>query len=451
MDADDLQLIRAYADQQSDAAFETLVVRYVNLVYSAAIRQVKDPHLAEEITQTVFIILARKAKTLPPRIILSGWLYRTAQYAAGDALRALRRRQQREYEAYMQSITQDTGTEAVWEEIAPLLDEGLADLREADRDALILRYFENKSLKEVGEALRLRERAAQKRILRSLEKLHSFFLRRGVAASAAAIAGALAARAVQAAPATLAASAVAACKTTGLATSTAALVQAGLKRATWAHLQAKFALPALCAAAVLGGASGTVHFLSDSKSVKVAFSSFGPGQAHDPVLAWPLNGGATGTIETPIEYRAQAEWFAPSVSGRLSAIELPIAVNHSGTLNFFIAEDHYGFPGAKLEQFTNVLAQPQGGAELHQPIVLQSVAKPHLQAGRKYWFGVEPVDTATACVWYSSTLPLTNGFAYAILRDKWCAVDRGLMAQGVPRISAVGTGVRNAAFSVAVK
>src|SRR5580765_4940463 len=180
MHADDLQLIRAYADHESDAAFEKLVDRYMNLVYSAAIRQVTDPHLAEEITQTVFIILARKAKTLPPRIILSGWLYRTAQYAAGDALRSLRRRQNREQEAYMQSITQDAGIEAAWEEIAPLLDEGLADLRESDRDALILRYFENKSIKEVGEALRLRERAAQKRILRSLDKLHSFFLQRGV-------------------------------------------------------------------------------------------------------------------------------------------------------------------------------------------------------------------------------------------------------------------------------
>jgi RNA polymerase sigma factor (sigma-70 family) len=449
MNADDFQLIRDYAEHQSDAAFEKLVGRYVNLVYSAAIRQVKDPHLAEEITQTVFIILSRKAKTLTPHIILSGWLYRTAQYAAGDALRSLRRRQKREQEAFMQSRLQEAGTEAVWEEIAPLLDEGLADLRESDRDALILRFFENKSVKEVGEAMRLRERAAQKRILRSLEKLHRFFLRRGVTASASAIAVAMSGSAVQAAPANLAASAVAASKASGLAATTAALVQIGLKRVTWANLQAKFALPAVCAIALACGVSGTAY-LGSSEKLQLAFNSFGPDKGHDEALAWPLNGGATGTPEKPIEYRAQAEWFAPKVSGRLSAIEVPLAVRHSGTLNFFIAEDHYGFPGQKLEQFTNVPIQQQE-AKLQEPIVLKSVVKPRLHAGQKYWFGVEPVDTATACVWYSSNLPLTNGFAYAIMRDIWSVVDRRLMAQGEPKISAVRTGIRNAAFSVTVK
>jgi RNA polymerase sigma factor (sigma-70 family) len=449
LNADDFQLIREYAEHQSDAAFEKLVSRYVNLVYSAAIRQVKDPHLAEEITQTVFIILSRKAKTLAPHIILSGWLYRTAQYIAGDALRSLRRRQKREQEVYMQSITQESGTEAAWEEIAPLLDEGLADLRELDRDALILRFFENKSVKEVGEALRVRERAAQKRILRSLEKLHRFFLRRGVTASAAAIAGAMSAGAVQAAPAKLAASAVAASKASGLTGSTAALVQIGLKRAAWSQLQAKFAVSAVCAAVLVGGVSGTVHLLGGSGKSEVAFNSFGPDKGHDEVLAWPLNGGATGTAEKPIEYRAQAEWFAPQVSGRLSAIELPLAVRHSGTLNFFVAEDNYGFPGEKLEQFTTVEVRP--GTELQQPMVLKSVVKPRLHAGRKYWFGVEPVDTATACIWYSSTLPLTNGFAYAIMRDTWSVVDKRLMAQGQPKVSAVRTGVHNPAFSVTVK
>jgi len=449
VNAEDFQLIREYAEQQSDAAFEKLVGRYVNLVYSAAIRQVTDPHLAEEITQTVFIILARKAKTLGPEIILSGWLYRTAQYIARDVLRSLRRRQKREQEVYMQSITQGSGTEAAWEEIAPLLDEGLADLREMERDALIMRYFEGKSVKEVGEALRLRERAAQKRIMRSLEKLHSFFLRRGVTASASTIAGAMSIGAIQAAPANLGASAIAATKASGLSATTAALVQSGLKHVWWANLQAKFALPAACAAVLVCGVSGTALILGGPDKLQLAFSSFGPDKGHDEALAWPLNGGATGTAEKPIEYRAQAEWFAPQLSGRLSAIELPIAVEHSGTLNFFIAEDHYGFPGEKLEKFATLEVHP--GTELREPIVLKSVVKPRLHAGRKYWLGVEPVDTATACVWYSSTLPLTNGFAYAIMRDQWSVVDKRLMAQGQPKVSAVRTGVHNAAFSVMVK
>jgi hypothetical protein len=120
-------------------------------------------------------------------------------------------------------------------------------------------------------------------------------------------------------------------------------------------------------------------------------------------------------------------------------------------VNFFIADDRYGFPGAKLEQFTNVVVQPRQGTESQQPLVLQSVSKPHLEAGHKYWFGVEPVDATTACIWYSSTLPLTNGFAYGIIRDDWAVVDRSLMSQAMPRISAVGSGVRNAAFSVTVQ
>jgi hypothetical protein len=226
-------------------------------------------------------------------------------------------------------------------------------------------------------------------------------------------------------------------------------VQSGLKHVWWANVQAKFALPVAYAVVLVCGVSGTAHILGGSEKLQLAFSSFGPDKGHEEALAWPLNGGATGTAEKPIEYRAQAEWFAPQVSGRLNAIELPLAVRHSGTLNFFIAEDHYGFPGEKLEQFTNVAVQP--GAELQEAIVLKSVMKPRLHAGRKYWFGVEPVDTATACVWYSSTLPLTNGFAYAIMRDTWSVVDKRLMAQGQPKISAVRTGVHNAAFSVLVK
>src|ERR1035441_11038204 len=146
MMADDMELVREFTTRRSDAAFETLVSRHLNLVYSVALRQVRDPHLAQEVAQAVFIILARKAKTLGPKTILAGWLFRTAQYASADALKTQRRRQQREQEAYMQSILNEPESEA-WTQIAPLLDAAMLRPGEKDRNAIVLRFFENKNLR----------------------------------------------------------------------------------------------------------------------------------------------------------------------------------------------------------------------------------------------------------------------------------------------------------------
>jgi RNA polymerase sigma factor (sigma-70 family) len=216
---DDLTLLREYARDHSEPAFAALVARHVNLVYSVALRQVRDPHLAEEITQAVFIILARKADQLSQHTVLSGWLCRTARYAGANALKMQQRRQRREQEASMQDILTGGGDNSspaaaeTWAHIAPLLDGAMEQLGRKDHDALVLRFFENKNFAEVGAALGASEDAAKMRVKRALEKLHRFFSKRGISSTTAILAGEISANSVQAAPVGLAAKITAAATT----------------------------------------------------------------------------------------------------------------------------------------------------------------------------------------------------------------------------------------------
>src|SRR5215469_12230244 len=144
MGNDDMALVRQYAAHQSESAFEALVSRYTNLVYSAAFRRVGNSQLAEEITQAVFVILAQKAAALNRKTVLPGWLYRTACYVSGHAIKQELRRQRREQEAYMKSLSDEAGPE-VWSQITPLLEDAMMRLGQADRDALVLRFFQGQT------------------------------------------------------------------------------------------------------------------------------------------------------------------------------------------------------------------------------------------------------------------------------------------------------------------
>jgi RNA polymerase sigma factor (sigma-70 family) len=235
---DDSALLRQYAENNSDEAFAALVTRHINLVYSVALRQVGNAHAAEEITQAVFIILAKKAAQLRHDKALGSWLFQATRLTANNFIRSEARRHRREEEACMQSILNESETE-VWPKIAPLLDDAVAGLREKDRRAIVLRFYEGRNLREVGMALGASESAAEKRVSRALEKLRRFFTKRGVSSTTAIIAGAISANSVQSAPVALAKSvtAVAIAKGAAASVSTFALVKGTLKIMIYAKLK----------------------------------------------------------------------------------------------------------------------------------------------------------------------------------------------------------------------
>lgn len=322
MTLDDMTLVREFAACQSDSTFAELVQRHIALVHSAALRQTGDAHLAEEITQAVFIILARKASTLGHDTILPAWLYRTTRYAAANALKIQRRRREHEQEAYMQSTLEHGGEassaaaeDAAWKQLAPLLDDGMATLAERDRATLVLRYFENRPWREVANLMQVTEDAAQKRVTRALEKLRVFLGRRGVTLTAAIIASAVSANSVQAAPVGAASvvSVVGAAKGAAATASIITLVKGTLSFMTWMKTKTVIAF-GMMAALVVGAASWrTASFNSpvldkQPPQVKILPSKFN-GNSH----GWGTGGRMSGTgvsaqtvVEAAYGYAASA-------------------------------------------------------------------------------------------------------------------------------------------------
>ncbi len=226
---DDAALLRRYAEGRAEDAFAELVRRHVNFVYACAVRRVGgDAHLAEDVTQQVFTTVAREAAALARREVLSGWLFTTARHAAAQVVRGERRRAVREQEAHiMNELTATSAHDAEWARLRPVIDEAMDELREEDREAVLLRFFEGKSFGEIGAKLRLSENTARMRVDRALDTLHAGLARRGVRSTAAALGVALAGQAAVAAPAGLAASVTAAVLAGGGAASAVGMVGAG--------------------------------------------------------------------------------------------------------------------------------------------------------------------------------------------------------------------------------
>jgi RNA polymerase sigma factor (sigma-70 family) len=202
MTAPDIQLLREYANARSEQAFAALVERHLGLVFSAAWRHVRSRELAEEIAQSVFIDLARDAKNLRETSVIPAWLYEVTRRKSVDVIRRESRRQARERAAINEDTTMDQEN-AEWREMEPLLDEAMEQLERKDKTAILLRFFENRGLREVGAALGISEDAAQKRVTRAIERLGAALSARGLPVTGTALAAVLSTHSAQAAPAGL--------------------------------------------------------------------------------------------------------------------------------------------------------------------------------------------------------------------------------------------------------
>lgn len=185
----DVELLRCYVETGSESAFAELIQRHIALVYSVALRRVGgDAHLAEDVAQTVFNDLARKAPQLSDRAHLGGWLFLSANLASAAIVRSERRRKAREIAVHdMQPTISPAEPDPDWTQLRPVIDDAIVELKEDDRDAVVLRFFEKRSFSEVGAALQVTEDAARKRVDRALEKLRGALQRRGITSTSAAL------------------------------------------------------------------------------------------------------------------------------------------------------------------------------------------------------------------------------------------------------------------------
>jgi RNA polymerase sigma factor (sigma-70 family) len=274
---DDNALLREFLENHSDEAFASLVSNHINLVYSVALRQIGNPHQAEEISQAVFIILAKKAKQLRHEKALSSWLFQTTRLTANNFLRSEMRRHNREKEAYMQSLSNESHEEA-WPKIAPLLDGAVSALREKDRRAILLRFYEGRNLQEVGTALETTEAAAEKRVTRALEKLRKHFLRHGINSTTAIIAGVMSASSLQMAPAALAKTATTIALANGAtaSASTLTLIKGALKIMAWTKTKTAVVTSAAIVLATFTAVVATTHFHRVSPKLKLPTGQVNP-------------------------------------------------------------------------------------------------------------------------------------------------------------------------------
>ena len=241
----DQVLLRAYARDRCETSFSELVHRHVDFVHSTALRILRDPSLAEEVTQRVFLALAHHSAKLQERASITGWLHETARNLAINTVRSEERRRQREQETAAMNHPDTNDADDLWAQLAPRLDGALAQLNTIERDVLLWRYFERRTTEEIGGRLGLSSEAAQKRVARALGHLRGILAKRGLSAPTANLAALISTHAVQSAPAGLAATAI-----TAASAASAAFPAASTLQILMASTKLKLSVAALLAASV---------------------------------------------------------------------------------------------------------------------------------------------------------------------------------------------------------
>jgi RNA polymerase sigma factor (sigma-70 family) len=358
----DLDLLRQFTRTNSQDAFTEIVRRHVNLVYSAALRQVRSPQLAEEIAQSVFADLARNVGKLSgtgfqPVNALTPWLYAVTRRTAIDAIRKESRRQLREQIAVEMNDMNATAND--WPQIEPLLDDAMAALDETDRAAILLRYFENKNLREVGESLKISDDAAQKRVSRAVEKLREFFSKQKITVGVSGLAVLISANAAQAAPAGLTSAISTAVLAGTAATSTATITTKIIIMTT---LQ-KTLVATSCIALAGTGIYGVFHLAKNHAGTPTVANSESSNSTGDYVSRehFAFAGYATpeSTIKSLLWIQSKGDFKATleSASPRFRAVleqAVKAAPNGEGTIVNAIVAESKNYLGYRITDMKNI-------------------------------------------------------------------------------------------------
>ena len=293
---EDNNLVECFTRDGSHEAFRELVARQTNLVYACAVQRLRDPHAAQDVTQAVFLALALKAKDLRPGTLLRGWLYKATRFACAGYQRREHCRKDLEMRAFEEQHGFEPlpGEEASWQEIRPHLAAALDQLQEADREVVLLRFYQQASHREIGEQCRISEDAAEKRVSRALEKLRRIFARKGVGLSLGGLGSVLAANAAEAAPTGLAAAASETALAGGSGTLAASnlsttLVKGIMHMMFMAKLKAAALVTAACVALVGMGAALAPVVLKAAPAAagsNVKFEKFDPDKYQSFIGNW---------------------------------------------------------------------------------------------------------------------------------------------------------------------